>query len=127
MTNLTQQEIEEGNKLIAEFMNWHYIPAEQLKQADGLFANGTERRKVKDMQYNYDFALLMPAVEKISRLKIGDGVEYIDYAYPRTFGMLNADTGKIMVRLNGHSLHEADTLIEATFRAVIEFIKFRYT
>jgi hypothetical protein len=76
----------------------------------------------KKLKYRESWEWLMPVVEKICHLRIGDGKEFTDYAYPRTFGMLNAETGQIMVRLNGSVLFEADTLIEATWLAVVDFI-----
>ena len=65
---------------------------------------------------------LMPVIEKICRLKIGDGKEFVEYANLRTFGMLNEETGQIMVRFNGFSLCQSDTLIEAAYLAVLEFV-----
>jgi hypothetical protein len=59
---------------------------------------------------------------KIIMITIRKMKEYDTY-YPRTFGMLNAETKKPMVRLNSSQLFEADTLIEATWLAVIDFIK----
>ena len=47
----------------------------------------------------------------------------VAYATPRTFGMLNEETGQIMVRFNGFQLFQADTLIETTYLAIIDFIK----
>lgn len=76
-----------------------------------------------DLDYQEHWELLMSLAEKICRLKIGDGIRDIDYPYLRTFGMLNTETGKIMVRFNGFAVHEADTLREATWLAVVDFVK----
>lgn len=114
-----QKEIKEGNALIAEFLQ---IPKHECSTPD-CFEYGNRIFYTPDkMKYNTSWSWLMPVVEKICHLKIGDGKEYVEYAYPRTFGMLD-DEGKAMVRLNGFFLHHADTLIEATYSAVIEFIQ----
>jgi len=77
---------------------------------------------VKGEYFRTSWNWLMPVLEKICRLKIGDGIETIDYPNLRTFGMINEETGGIMVRLNGFQVFEAETLIEATFLAVVDFL-----
>ena len=77
-------------------------------------------------QYHTSWDWLMPVVEKISkeRLEHWDGTkctDIIDTCYPITFNM-PTENGKVMFRFKGFSLHEADTLIEAVWQAVIEFI-----
>lgn len=75
-------------------------------------------------QYHADWSELMPVVEKISRLNIDwNDATITDTYYPRTFGMLNPDTGLPMVRINSMCLYEGKTLIEATFLAVYNFIQ----
>jgi hypothetical protein len=66
----------------------------------------------KLLYYDTSWNLLMPVVEKIS--KVTQGI-----VYPRTFGMI--DHGKVMVRLNQYGLFKRDTLIEALFLAVSDF------
>lgn len=73
---------------------------------------------------------LMPVVEKITR-HVYDEEEVCDglggkriakyTAYLRTFGMLSSE-GKQMVRFNRSPLFEADTLIDATYQAVVDWI-----
>lgn len=75
------------------------------------------------LSYHCSWGWLMPIIEKISAIKIGDGVEYVEYAYPRTFGMINEETKHVMVRLNGFPCFSADTLIEAAYLAVVDFIE----
>ena len=90
-----------------------------------LYPDGDPLTDLSQLPFDSSWELLMPIVEKICRLKVGDGREYVEYSYPRTFGMLNDKTGQIMVRLNGHQLFEADTLIEATWKAVVNFIEYQ--
>lgn len=72
--------------------------------------------------YHEKWQWLMPVVEKICRTRIGGGgTEF--YPYLRPFGMINEDTGGIMVRFTGFTVHEATTLIEATWFAVLEVIE----
>ncbi|MFN8296787.1 MAG: hypothetical protein U0T69_11365 [Chitinophagales bacterium] len=133
---MTQEEINNAKILIAEFdlgENWRDITIDFVNRNSEFLFDDQKPIDVDDLEYDSSWNALMPVVEKICRLKIGDGVETVDYCFPRTFGMLNVhpsssfDTeipdGKIMVRLNGHQLFKADTLIEATFLAVVDFIK----
>jgi len=76
------------------------------------------------MQYHTSFDWLMPVVEKISRIKVDwEHATDTDTYYPRTFGMLQEDTGLPMVRINSHQLFVGATLIEATWIAVVDFIQ----
>jgi hypothetical protein len=78
---------------------------------------------ILELNYRSSWEKLMPVIEKICRLDFNDNkISFL--CFPRTFGMVNEDTGKIMVRLNGFSLHEADTLIEATYLAVVEYVRY---
>lgn len=88
-----------------------------------LSPDGDPLTNLSELPFYSSWEFLMSIVEKICRLKVGDDKEYVEYSYPRTFGMLNDKTGQIMVRLNGHQLFEADTLIEATWKAVVDFIE----
>jgi hypothetical protein len=103
----------EGNRLIAEFMGKTYHP--KLEKTSG----------INDLYYHSSWDWLMPVLEKISRITIEweNSDDRTDTYYPRTFGMLNEETGKPMVRFNGNFVHEADTLMEATYLAVVDFIK----
>lgn len=123
-----EKEILENSKLIAEFMGMKNIssvnqhPEYKDQEGDYWFP---ER-----MEYHLSWNWLMPVVEKIAKLQfkpvevINNGEDsYYDNIYPRTFGMVNADTRKFMVRLNKFPLHQSNSLIEATYYAVIEFIE----
>ncbi|MFV0536800.1 MAG: hypothetical protein ACK5M3_05425 [Dysgonomonas sp.] len=126
-----------NNRLIAEFMGGTYLRSkdpfdghiiESIEFGKGNHphiqnADYTMTENIAHLRYHCDWPWLMPVIEKICRLKIGDGVKYVNYAYPRTFGMLHEETGKIMVRLNGFQLFQADTLIEAAYLAVINYIE----
>lgn len=123
---MSNEEIIKGNKLIAEFMGAKFITGKELNQADDCFLfEGEAAIPISKHDYFTTWGLLMPVVEKICRTKIGDDVNTIAYAYPRTFGMIDEETGKIMVRLNGYFLNSADTLIEAAWKSVCEFIVFQ--
>ena len=131
---MEQKIINEGNELIAEFMGYEkiIIPVGAWGELLGpdveiiRFGSKTDDKDWKDailMKYHSSWDWLMPVLEKICRMKIGDGKTYVEYAYPRTFGMLNEEAGQIMVRLTGYPVFEADTLIKATYLAIIDFIK----
>ena len=81
-------------------------------------------------QYHQDWNDLMRLVEKIAKIQpkdesvIHNGEDsYFDNYYPRTFGMINSGKKDFMVRINRFPLHQSPNLIEATFEAVVEFIK----
>lgn len=119
---MEENEILEGNKLIAEFMGFKqksYTP-----ESEKLWCDNKHGLPVGELKFHTSWDWLMPVVEKISKLKIGDGIETVEYAHPRTFGMVKQETGNFMVRLNGFTVHESETLLESTYKAVIEFIKY---
>lgn len=112
---------EEGNFLISVFNGWTYKDvAEFIKDPTSSELHN----------YHEDWNKLMPVVEKISLIPYPkdkgwhkeDYEEMMAYPYPRTFGMRNKE-GQFMVRLNANPLFEADTLIQATWLAVVDFIK----
>ena len=132
---MSEQEILEGNTLIAEFEGLPFVPYKRNRSIDKKFNTYKECQKYieknklegfipelwwnqKSGQYDHNFQQLMRAVEKITKTKYDDG----DNAYLRTFGMLNKD-GNVMVRINRCPLFEAPTLIEATWLAVVDWCR----
>lgn len=110
MPNIKEVTKVEGNKIIAEF---------DQKEEDY-----DEHGVWQKLNYHSNWNLLMPIIEKISRIRCPwSDAEISDTYYPRTFGMLSPD-GKPMVRINANSLHTADSLIQATWLAVIDFITY---
>ena len=128
---MENKEIIEGNKLVAEFDGW--VIDNSFPDKDRTYIKNGGIELDTTFKYHTSWDWLMPVVEKIFRMKIGDGIEYVEYPFLRTFGMLNnhkcsshkteEPDGKIMVRLNGFSVFKSDSLIEATFLSVVEFIK----
>jgi hypothetical protein len=118
---MEKQEISEGNKLIAEFMGLTQADGE-----DGVFHKGvwvdSELDHYESLEYDSSYNWLMPVVEKICNHEFNDFQGPIDRAFPRTFGAKD-DQGQFMVRFNRMSLYFGDTLIEAAYKAVVDFIK----
>jgi len=90
---------------------------------------GTDDFIRQNYQYHKSWELLMPVVEKISKMPLLNHdntpcTDPQDVCYPYTFGMPNEHCGGVMVRIKGFGLHIADTLIEATFNAVYEVAEF---
>jgi hypothetical protein len=124
--------IVEGNKMIAEFMGFNVLPVDSLsgKRYEVIdFEHG--RIKVENLDvdcfYHTSWDWLMPVVEKISKhhLHNWDGTEctdVIDTSYPVTFNMPDEE-GNVMFRFKGFSLHTGKSLIDITWQAVVEFIK----
>ena len=80
--------------------------------------------------YHQDWNDLMRVVQKIAKIQpkdesiIHNGEDsYFDNYYLRAFGMINLETKEFMVRINRFPLHQSPNLIEATYEAVVEFIK----
>ena len=128
----TPQEIIENNKLIAEFMGCK--EKKHWRDNNETIGYGFDDTHITNywlvsefidvVPYHFSWYWLMPVLEKICRMKIGDDIITVAYATPRTFGMLSEETGKIMVRLNGFQCFSADTLLEAIYLAIVDFIKF---
>jgi hypothetical protein len=140
MTNvkLSEKEILEGSKLIAEFMgykfagdgkNMHYNvtkPGENHWYYGSWPIDGLNEHLIEEFDYHLSWDLLMPVVEKISRIEFErrfDGEKWVVWTHhPITFGMLN-EQGRPMVRFYCGGLYDGDTLIEATWLAVVGFIE----
>ena len=116
-TSINHENDNDANRLLAVRLISEFVKDDQCKPYWVNLKSG-----VKGEYFRTSWNWLMPVLEKICRLKIGDGIETIDYANLRTFGMINEETGGIMVRLNGFQVFEAETLIEATFLAIVDFL-----
>ena len=93
-------EIEKQNHIIDEFMN----------------GNGNYFSVI---DYNENYDLLMKVVEKIVTLKFHDNCAVTF----RTFGLKDIDgDGQIMVRIERHALFKGETLKEALYLAVVDFV-----
>lgn len=82
---MTQQEIIEGNKLIAQFLNWQLDligkwakPAvgDGFNAPDGGYKSG-DRREDKELEFHENWQWLIPVVEKIKSIPVNDGTELI--------------------------------------------------
>lgn len=134
------------NELIAEFMGAlyrsgpdHFNPDRTIVQ---WIIKGNPFNQHRDdvkhwyspehLLYHQSWDWLMPVVQKITGMPyeseevdngFGAKVTVVHRPYLRTFGMINDENGHYMARFNRCALHMAPTLIEATYSAVVEFIK----
>jgi hypothetical protein len=130
---MTQQQIDKGNQIIAQFEGWVKNGKTQTYTGDIINVYRNKKGDVWrcDFDYNNSWAALMPVIEKISKHEYeryltqngDDEYEEIETAYPRTFGMINSRTGDFMFRFNRCYLFGAPTLIEAAWLAVVDFIQ----
>lgn len=125
-TPSSSRSIEEGNKLIAEFLGWEFngenplIP--NLYPSYG-YESGYTEFSTKVLEFNTRWDWLMPVIEKLAKLKLRyENVPEDYYKYPVTFGMTDEE-GNFMVRLNCAPLFSAKTLIEAAWLAVVDFLE----
>jgi len=81
-----------------------------------------EYMEIKEIESYYEnsWDLLMPIIEKICKEKFEDG-EVIKL---RTFGVIN-DEGFFMVRFDRHPLFYSESLIQASYGAVVDFLRNR--
>jgi hypothetical protein len=134
--NLSASQIFEGNILLSEYLELQFTPYKGNHLLGINFKTYAEcKNYIKENNwheyvpelglgkgvgnYDNDFGQLMKAVDKIIKHKYADG----DNSYFVTFGMYDAQDNTIMVRLNRHQLFSAETLIEATWLAVVDWIK----
>lgn len=122
-----------GSVMIADFLGWEKYEDGQTYKFPNLYPiyniddkenTGWISEQISRAEFHTRWDWLMPVFEKLCKTKIGDGITYVEYATPRTFGTINTETGQFMVRLEGFCLHQADTLIEATFLAIVEVLQF---
>lgn len=125
-----------GSALIADFLGWEKSQKLNTYRVPNLYPifnindeenTGWIEEKVSKLEFHTRWDWVMPVVEKISKTKIGDGIKTVDYAYPRTFGMINDETGNLMVRFNSFQVFESEKLIDATYLAVVDFLKWYFS
>jgi hypothetical protein len=123
---MTELEILENNKAIANFMGVK-IGEDGYSWRPGC----TEPLQERHLNYHASWGWLMPVIEKISRIEVerkvneDTGETIVWTHYPVTFGMLDSETGRPMFRFYASGLFEADTLIEAAYEAVVDFVKWK--
>lgn len=57
--------LQEGNKLIAEFMEWSEFPGNMLKEKLGVAP-----KRIEDLKFHSSWDWLMPVVEKIESIEL---------------------------------------------------------
>ncbi len=126
MLPLTDEVITRGNNSIATFMDLVYRPACGRYSKPQYWKHNGKRLKFHayfdSLTYHEDWNELMPVIEKLCKTKTGWSTEGdIDTYYPRTFGMIG-EAGEFMVRINRNILNFGDTLKEAAWIAIVDFL-----
>lgn len=107
VVNMTEQEIQEGNKLIADFMGVKFDIHGEITGKHGVIVKGS--------RYHSSWDWLMPVVEKIEQILPDDSVVTIEYK--DCYIPVLEDDDSFTIQGNGL------TKIEAVYNAVVEFIK----
>ena len=112
--------VEESNKLIAEFMGLKTITLEKFRdilrqnREDGMIHTGNSH-VIEDLEYHTSWDLLMPVVEKINTIDEYKFTVCINYHYTN------------ITETNGKCKEIVDecgyTTINGTYKAVVQFIK----
>lgn len=125
MQQSNEPTIDEKNSAIARFMGITPVPAGTKRLGD----IKPPHESVVFLNYHEKWELLMPVVEKISKIKLlnHDNTECTDprdVCHPITFAMPTEDGKQIMFRFKGFGLSIAETLIEAVHEACYEVAKY---
>ena len=117
------------NILIAQFMGgvyeqWRSI-AYPTKYCWEDIEGHKDARRHYDLKYDSSWEWLMPVIFKIGTIPVDvNNPEVImNRFYPITFGMPTDDGKEYMFRFFSCQLHKGDTVMEAAYNAVIDFIK----
>lgn len=126
----------ENNKLIAEFMGLKVISKDEyLKHPQHETLNVNEYSIIEYQRYHKSWDWLMPVVEKIESLNLGDNTlktifseEDVYLNSSVSFSIMYKECyinffGEMKVYENWISVTECDSKIKAAYTAVVEFIK----
>lgn len=116
---MTQEEIIEGNKLIAEFDGYKFVNDDSLAYPNGYYyypndGCGNSLKELEEFEYNSSWDWLMPVIEKIE--KTGCCASIINNGCNiKTF--ISGD--------NGFNLNACDfeSKIQTVYAVVVEYIK----
>ena len=104
---------------IAKYMG--ITPIKGINEKTGneyYYYNNYELKDYEALPFYNTWEDLMPVVNKIISERFDDW----ENVYLRIFGIINQENNKIMVRFNRCQLFEADTLLEATYMAVCDYV-----
>ena len=139
--NLTEEQIEENNKLIALFMGWSFgiVTGWLHGSREGCYKKDeqgeiTDFYSIYNLKYHSDWNRLMPVVEKIERIKpfysvsnsaafwYDDETDTEDRSRIQYLCIISDNRSRI--RINSANYYpERESKIIATWYAVVEFIK----
>lgn len=133
---MTQEEILEGNKLIAEFMGFAYLDDFNYPEQNEVgWYNSEGDCCGKELYFHSSWDWLMPVVEKIENIDIrnnkhdfpkvklnGDSCEIFAYATFRGTTYYWKKWMDISGNFHEHKTH-CESKLEAIYKAVIEFIQ----
>lgn len=115
---MNEQEILEGNRLIAEFEGMKLVHDDPIAYPDGyMFSEEDGAHELKNMKYHNDWNWLMPVIEKIEAMGYISCIELLHHGEHRVF-FNSIET--LQPVGNGA---RGSTKIEAVYLTVLDFIK----
>jgi hypothetical protein len=134
---MTKEEILEGNRLIAEFLGYIYIPyttgnsgkthgwvLKNYKLIDRKTPKLFLGRTTKDLLYHKSWDWLMPVVEKIESTRDYYVKIYGNQAYVQCKVMADTTILTSQKYVAGSAYTEENTKLSNTWSAIVEYIKF---
>lgn len=112
--------IEEGNKLIAEFMGWNAFPGNMIKEKLGVAPI-----RIDGLKFHSSWDWLMPVVEKIEEIHDSNPIVYVvinGYGCEISY-MVNHNWPEDRDVIVDMGYPEAQSKIESVWKAVVKFIE----
>lgn len=117
---MSKQEILEGNKIIAKFMQYNDIDCHECKHSDvcnHLQCGLSTQEKIEQFKFHSSYDWIMPVVEKIEQLLFPNDVFYnIHILGGCCVCIISSDMDEL-------GQYSEPTKILTVFKAVVEFIK----
>jgi hypothetical protein len=106
------------NEYFAEYLGWKLCLADECIKTPHYFDNDRNSIYVQDLNFK-TWSALMPVVEKITMHRYLD----CETVYTAQFQIMNMEDKTFIAQFKGKRIFQADTLLDATYAAALDFIK----